>query len=223
VTWRRLGYGLWVVVLVWGALLIGFHIRQSEIPPPRVLTVQEVVNGFAVSTVAPPLTRGPGMPLDGRPAPWVRARNLAGRSVQLSAWRGRVVVLTFVNPLCGVDCSSLIPVIEGAWAEAGRPGQLALVAVSVNPTAGLPAARHWWAGLNGRVQGTVVVGPKTALTRLWRLYGVTVEGSGNGLAYTPALYIMNRNGREDVLFIVQQGLVATQARTLAEAIRRALG
>jgi cytochrome oxidase Cu insertion factor (SCO1/SenC/PrrC family) len=223
VVWRRgLGYGLWLAVLVWAALLLGLHLRGAETPPPRILTVQQVVNGFAASTVAPPLTRGPGMPLDGRPAPWVPARNLAGHPVQLTTWRGRVVVLTFVNPLCGAGCSSLIPVIQDAWARVGRSDQLALVAVSVNPAAGAPAARRWWGGLQGQVQGTVVVGPKKALVRLWRLYGVTVEPGGTGLAYTPALYIMNRNGREDALFIVQPGLVAAQARTLAEALRRAL-
>ncbi len=221
VGWRRVGLALWLAVLVWAAVLLGLH-ERATLPTPPVLSVQQVANGFAASTIAPPLSGGVGMPLHGRPAPWEPLVDMAGHPFSLAAWHGRVVVLTFINPACRTGCHDIGPVLRAAFRLLGPSAPAArVVAVDVNLGARTPAAlRRWWAGQRLGSLGTAVTGSRRHLEALWGDYGVVVTGRGGELQYTPVLYVIDGQGREETLFVTARGPVAVQARVLAAAMRR---
>jgi hypothetical protein len=70
----------------------------------------------------------------------------------------------------------------------------------------------------------LVTGSRRHLEALWRDYGVVVTGRGGRLQYTPVLYVIDGQGREETLFVTTaRGPVAVQAGVLAAAIRRWMG
>ncbi|MCY0886298.1 MAG: SCO family protein [Firmicutes bacterium] len=141
-------------------------------------------------------------PLNGRPAPGFTLIDQNGKPVSLSDFRGKAVVLTFLDPLCYSSC----PIIAAQMVEAdhllgARAQRVELVAVCANPlvhsTAALRAfdAQH---GLNRLPNWVYLTSPSvTQLRRVWRAYYIYVAVPRTGMVdHTSALYFISPSGRE---------------------------
>lgn len=145
-----------------------------------------------------------------RKAPAFHLTDENGRAFSLASYRGRVVVLTFLDPLCRTFC----PI------EAARLGQLvrslppaarpAIVSVSVNVFGN--ARRYLVQDMGKWRPGPTFrwgVGTPKTLAAVWRQYDIgvldqkkTVAGVVvHDIVHTEAAYVVDANGYERALFL----------------------
>ena len=142
-------------------------------------------------------------------APEFNLRDEHGKAISLASLRGRMVLLTFIDPLCRdfcpIEAQHLSDAVRSTTGE--KP---TIVAVSVN-TAGNRAdilrvdERKW----NVVPQWRWAVGNAAALARVWHAYHIavitttkTVAGVHvRNVAHTEASYLIDGKGDERALFI----------------------
>jgi hypothetical protein len=221
--WKRIGFGLWLAVLIWAAVLLGWHLRLMERPFPRVLSVQELANGFAASTIAPIRLPPAGAPLSGRRAPAIRLFGLGGPG-NLGAYRGQVTLVTFVDPGCRGACEGTVSVIRQALSVLrGERPRIAVLAVSVT-SSGIGRSRllAWWEQTGIGRPGALLIGSRQQVHAVLKAYGIAVQAVRGGVQWTPALYVLNGRGQGERLFIVNPHAEASEEAALVRAIRLGL-
>jgi len=142
-------------------------------------------------------------------APDFNLRDEHGRPISLRSLRGRMVLVTFIDPLCRDFC----PIEAQRLSDAVRTttgAKPTIVAISVN-TAGNRAdilrvdERKW----NVVPQWRWAVGSEEALARVWHSYHIavitttkTVAGVRvRNVAHTEASYLIDGSGHERALFL----------------------
>ncbi len=77
-----------------------------------------------------------GTELEIAPAPSFVLQNQRGEHVSLDDLRGKLVILTFLDPLCTDDCPLMVQELAAAYAQLGATAQeVVIVAINVNPDA----------------------------------------------------------------------------------------
>ncbi len=159
------------------------------------------------SIVTPPAL---SWPANSRPAPDFVLRDQTGHAVSVAQYRGRPVIVTFVDPLCRNLCpleAHLLNQVVGEMPAAQRP---AILAVSVDVWADsrkdllqdetkweLVPQWHW------------AVGSPAELAKVWKRYeiGVSVTtkkiagATINYITHTEAAYVIDSTGHERALFV----------------------
>jgi cytochrome oxidase Cu insertion factor (SCO1/SenC/PrrC family) len=167
------------------------------------------------------------------PAKGFRLIDQHGRPVTLASLRGKVVLLTFLDPVCTSDC----PLIAQEFRAAGQllsaaARQVELVAVVANPiyhqvadTQAFDRQEH----LNTVPNWLYLTGTVPQLKRVWTDYGIAavVAPAGSMIAHSEIAYVIDRSGRvrEELNTDPGPGTTATQssfAVLLADAARQAL-
>jgi cytochrome oxidase Cu insertion factor (SCO1/SenC/PrrC family) len=113
------------------------------------------------------------------PAPGFSLTDQAGRTVSLDSLRGKVVLMTFLDPVCTTDC----PIIAQELKQAGRmlgaqDARVELVAVVANPvyrSVAVTQAFDRQEGLASVPNWLYLTGSLGQLRPVWRHYGVEVE------------------------------------------------
>jgi protein SCO1/2 len=126
-----------------------------------------------------------------------RLRDQDGRAVALSAYRGRVVVLTFLYTTCRDTCPIMAQQIRGALDDLGRP--VPALAVSVDPLGDTAArARAFLARqhLTGRMR--FLLGTARDLQPVWRAYGIAPQTDGRD--HSAYVVLIDRRGRQRIGF-----------------------
>jgi protein SCO1 len=161
-----------------------------------------------------------------KPAPRFRLTGENGAPLSLASFRGRPVVITFIDPLCRDFCPVEAQRLTSAVSALPASQRPAIVAVSVN-TAGNRAStlaldrRKWRVTPEWRW----AVGDEDALARVWHAYGIQVLVTTRKVAgvkvrtvgHTEASYVIDRNGFERAIFVwpySADGVLAT-LRTLS--------
>ncbi len=128
-----------------------------------------------------------------------------GRTVSLSQYRGRVVVLAFLYSTCGAPCIVIAQQIRGTVDELGAHPAPVLI-VSADPAADTPArVRSFLArvSLTGRAQW--LTGSLAQLRAVWHAYGITPPSAGPAaFANSTSVFLLDTAGRERVLFQSEQ-------------------
>jgi cytochrome oxidase Cu insertion factor (SCO1/SenC/PrrC family) len=207
---------LWPRLLVLGAALvvgiaIGIIIARSHSTARAVPTGPSAPSGPAASWAA-----------GARPAPDFALRDQAGAPVSLRRFRGRPVIVTFIDPLCRNLCPLEARVLARAEATVPPAARPAIVAVSVN---------QWGNARRYLVQDVAkwrlgnswhwAVGSPASLANVWRDYRIGVADapkrvSGvtvHQISHTEASYVLDAKGDERALFLYPFG-AADLARTL---------
>ena len=113
------------------------------------------------------------------PAPGFSLTDQDGRTVSLASLRGKVVLMTFLDPVCTTDC----PIIAQELKQAGRmlgaqAAGVELVAVVANPTyrsMAFTRAFDRQEGLTTVPNWLYLTGSLGQLGAVWQHYGVTVQ------------------------------------------------
>ena len=97
--WRRLGYGLLVVILPWAwARAVRAHRPTSRIPWPRAVSIAESPNArrgpSSARTAAPSHATAP-LPGSRRPSPTLRGLSASGSGGSCKSWRVRAPLFHF--------------------------------------------------------------------------------------------------------------------------------
>jgi protein SCO1/2 len=127
-----------------------------------------------------------------------------GRPVGLGAYRGQVVVLSFVYSRCGPTCVLVAQQIRGALDQLARPA--ALLLISAEPATDTPqrvASFLAQASLAGRAE--YLTGTRSQLARVMRAYHVTPPSSSrSAFERAASVLLIDGQGRERVLFGLEQ-------------------
>ena len=135
------------------------------------------------------------------PAPGFSLTDQDGRTVSLASLRGKVVLMTFLDPVCTTDC----PIIAQEFKQAGQmlgeqAGQVELVAVVANPTyrsTAFTRAFDRQEGLTTVPNWVYLTGSLSQLGEVWRHYGVSVQNlpAGAMSAHNDLAVIIDPAGR----------------------------
>jgi protein SCO1 len=141
--------------------------------------------------------RPPGVP----PKDFV-LRDQDGKPASLAAYRGRVVVLTFMYSTCKDTCPLQADQIRGALDDLGGDAPPALT-VSVDPANDTPdraksfLLKH---ALTGRMR--FLLGSRAQLAPVWKAYGIQPQGA----AFDHSVYVLliDERGRQRIGFPLNQ-------------------
>lgn len=129
------------------------------------------------------------------PAANFRLVDQDGRRASLSAYRGQVVILTFLYSTCRDTCPLIAQQIRGALDDLAHP--VPALAVSVDPAGDTPlnAKRFLFkASLTGRMR--FLLGTRTALAPVWKAYGIAPQTSGSRQSdHSAYVLLIDRRGR----------------------------
>jgi cytochrome oxidase Cu insertion factor (SCO1/SenC/PrrC family) len=156
-----------------------------------------------------------------------------GQTVSLASLRGKVVLLTFLDPVCTTDCPLIAQEFRAAARLLGAASkQVELVAIVTNPiyhqvadTVAFDRQEHLAQVPNWRY----LTGSVPQLRQVWRNYGISAEilPAGSMIGHQDVAYIIDAAGRvrQELNTDPGPGTTATKssfAVLLADAARQAL-
>jgi cytochrome oxidase Cu insertion factor (SCO1/SenC/PrrC family) len=163
----------------------------------------------------------PGSPLGGRPAPDFRLKDQFGHTVSLSQFRGRAVLLAFVDSRCSTICplttTSMLQAVR-LMGAAGRHVQL--LGINANPDATRVANVRDYSAAHGMMHNwDFLTGTLAQLKQVWKDYHVYISAIKGNIDHEPAVYLIRPDGREQSIFLTQMAYSATdqQGQVLANA------
>jgi len=167
-------------------------------------------------------------------APGFSLTDQNGRTVTLPSLRGKVVLLTFLDPVCSTDC----PLIGAEFRQASQllatdARQIELVAVNYNPLytqVSYLKAYDREVGLGGVPNWRYLTGSRTELQAVWHSYGLPVQilPAGSMIGHGDYVFAIDQNGqvRREFDFDPGPGTASTRssfAAELADTARQLLG
>lgn len=169
----------------------------------------------------------PGTSLNGTPAPNFTLTDQYGKTFSLSQFRGKVVVLAFVDSQCTNICplttESMMHALQLLGPEAAAHVQL--VGVNANPTATAQKYVKAYSVAHGMMNswhfGTASL---AQLKAIWSKYNIESQIVNGAIDHTPALYIIDPQGKEQELFLTasQYAAVSPESNVLAGQIAKFL-
>ncbi len=151
----------------------------------------------------------PGTPLT-RVAPAFTLNDQFGRSVSLSSYRGKVVLLAFNDSECTTICPLTTTAMLDAKAMLGRAGkQVQLLGIDANPKSTSLEDVFSYSQLHGMLTAWhFLTGSLAQLQSVWKAYGIEAAIQAGEVAHTPALFVIDPQGHERRLYITQQSYAA---------------
>jgi cytochrome oxidase Cu insertion factor (SCO1/SenC/PrrC family) len=158
----------------------------------------------SVSRTADPITAQALAGTSGQPdtpAPGFTLTSQDGRQVSLAGLRGKVVLLTFLDPVCTTDCPLIAQEMRSADTMLGaKASNTELVAVVANPTYISTAyTRAFTSQENlGQVPNWLfLTGSLTQLADVWHHYGIEVENlpAGAMAAHNDLAFVISADGK----------------------------
>lgn len=118
-----------------------------------------------------------GLTLDpARPAPALALRDYTGQAVNLAAFRGKVVLVTFVYTHCPDVCPLIVTNLAAARRElTSEARHLQIIAVTVDPARDTPrAVKQFLAARRATGAMDYLIGSRTQLLPVWKAWGIAV-------------------------------------------------
>jgi cytochrome oxidase Cu insertion factor (SCO1/SenC/PrrC family) len=208
------------VLLAGGLVAVIMSLSGSRAAPPAAGMAPA---GQATSN--PNVDAGTSLP--GAPAPGFALTDQFGAPVTLRQFRGKVVVLAFVDSRCTNVCPlttwSMTQAVAMLGPAAARNVQL--LGIDANPDAIRVADVRAYSQAHGMMSSwDFLTGSPGQLAAVWRAYHVYVAASHGNIDHQPAIYLIDPGGRERTLYLTQMAYagVAQQAELLAGGLSRLL-
>lgn len=149
-------------------------------------------------------------------------RDQHGRMMQLSAQRGKLVVLTFLYTRCPDVCPLIADNVQRAVRSLGRRSRdVVVLAVSVDPAGDTPSAVRRFVTEHRLSPGFhYLTGPPAELRPIWQAYNLLIEpGSSGRVAHSAYILVLDPRGRPRIYYppLVTEPVLA---RDLAAMLRR---
>jgi cytochrome oxidase Cu insertion factor (SCO1/SenC/PrrC family)/thiol-disulfide isomerase/thioredoxin len=165
----------------------------------------------ASSTLANNPYLDPGTRLSGR-APDFTLTDQFDQPVSLRSYRGKVVILAFNDSECTTICPLTTTAMVDAKAMLGAAGsQVQLLGIDANPTATAVADVRAYSEVHGMVrQWRFLTGSLQQLKQVWSEYKIEIAIERGQIDHTPALFIIDPQGRLARLYLTQQSYAAVR-------------
>jgi protein SCO1 len=165
------------VALLAQRVLLGTRAAESAVTPPAGLAADIVI------------------PSKSMPAPDFSLKDQDGKAVSVSALRGHVLAITFLDSHCKQLCPLTGDQLGQAQRSLGSHANLSLLVVSVAPSTDTPAserafadAHHWtsaWYWLTGTSDQLAVV---------WKAYSIAVQDTPDNILHSTVVYLVDKAG-----------------------------
>ena len=168
----------------------------------------------------------PGSSLGGVPAPDIILRNQFGQPMSLHQFRGKVVILAFADSQCTTVCPlTTMSMVEARQLLGPAGRQVQLLGVDANPRATSVPDVMAYSRAHGMVnQWDFLTGPLAQLQAVWRAYHIAVQIQAGQIDHTPALLVIDPQGREREIYLTQMSYasIGQAAQLLAGEAARLL-
>ena len=168
----------------------------------------------------------PGSSLGGVPAPGITLRNQFGQPMSLHQFRGKVVILAFADSQCTTVCPlTTMSMVEARQLLGPAGRQVQLLGVDANPRATSVPDVMAYSRAHGMVnQWDFLTGPLAQLQAVWRAYHIAVQIQAGQIDHTPALLVIDPQGREREIYLTQMSYasIGQAAQILAGEAARLL-
>ena len=151
----------------------------------------------------------PGTGLSGV-APEFTLTDQFDRPVSLRSFRGKVVILAFNDS----ECTTICPLTTTAMLDArtmlgSAASRVQLLGIDANPSATSVADVRAYSEVHGMVhQWHFLTGSLSALKHVWKAYKIEVAIEQGEIDHTPALFVIDPQGRLARLYLTQQSYAA---------------
>jgi cytochrome oxidase Cu insertion factor (SCO1/SenC/PrrC family) len=158
------------------------------------------------------------------PAPAFSLTDQHGRNVSLASLQGKVILLTFLDDTCTVDCPLEAQELRLAGQLLGTQARdVELVAINANPVnyqLGYIRAFDQQERLTSIPNWLYLTGSPAQLRRIWAGYGITaqIEPAGSMIGHDEVAFLIDQNGhvRQEFNFNPGPGTAATKSSFAAE-------
>jgi cytochrome oxidase Cu insertion factor (SCO1/SenC/PrrC family)/thiol-disulfide isomerase/thioredoxin len=161
-----------------------------------------------------------------RPAPNFTLTDQFGRRVSLNSFRGKVVILAFVDSHCTTVCPLTTTTVVQAKRRLGpAAGRVALLGVDANPTATRVSDVRGYSLAHGMMnQWRFLAGPLPELKRTWKSYGIAAQVLHDQIDHTPALFVIDPKGFLRRVYLTQMNYASVDqaGQLLAQEVSRLL-
>ena len=161
-----------------------------------------------------------GSSLGGQPAPEIRLENQFGQRMALSQFRGKAVILAFVDSQCTTVCPlTTVSMLEARQLLGAAGSRVQLLGVDANPRAtSVPDALTYSRAHAMVNQWDFLTGTLPQLQSVWRAYHIAVQIQQGAIDHTPALFVIDPQGRERTVYLTQMDYASiTQAAQILAA------
>jgi cytochrome oxidase Cu insertion factor (SCO1/SenC/PrrC family) len=163
-----------------------------------------------------------GSSLGDQQAPAIKLVNQFGQPMSLSQFRGKIVMLGFEDSQCTTVCPLTTQSMLQAKQLLGAAGsQVQLLGVDANPDATSVADVLAYSRAHGMVnQWDFLTGSPAQLKAVWKAYNIAVQIEQGQIDHTPALFVIDQQGREQKLYLTQMAYssVGQSAQVLADEL-----
>jgi len=179
----------WSFSLVAAAVLVA--LITLKVMSPRLAGTAGVTpspSGLVADIVIPPKSMA---------APDFTLLDQDGKPVSVSALRGRVVAITFLDSHCKQLCPLEGDQLGQVQRSLGAGAHLSVLVVSVAPATDTPsserafAATHRWSG-----DWHWLIGTPDQLAAVWKAYSIAVQNTTDNILHSSVLYLVDRDGFE---------------------------
>ena len=164
----------------------------------------------------------PGTSLGTRAAPDIRLVNQFGQPMSLSQFRGKVVVLAFVDSECTTVCPlTTVSMVQARELLGAAGDQVQLLGVDANPAATSVHDVMAYSQAHAMVnQWDFLTGSLAQLRAVWQAYHIYVQIQAGQIDHTPALYVIDQRGREREIYLTTMAYasVGQEGQVLAEEV-----
>ena len=144
-----------------------------------------------------------GTPLGGKPLPDVRLENQFGQPMSLRQFRGKVLLIGFVDS----ECTTVCPLTTLAMLEAkqllGAAGEhVQLLGIDANPDAITVSDVLGYSRAHNMVnRWDFLTGSLPQLEASWKAFSISARIDSGQVDHTPALYVIDARGREQKVYL----------------------
>ena len=199
---RRAARGFVVAVVALAAIGVGslsaLALRHHGTPTTSLVRVSGLPANISTATA----NLMQLSPVPARPAPTFTLVDQRGATVSLDSFRGRAVVLEFMDPHCTDICPLVSQEFIDAYHDLGAAAtNVVFLAVNVNQYFASPANMMTFSrahSLTTIPSWHFLTGSTSALRRVWGDYGIDViaKNPNADILHTSALYVIDPKGRE---------------------------
>ncbi len=175
------------VAMVGSALLLA-ACGQAEANNSLLASSTPVPSGLAADIVIPP---------NAQAAPNFTLTDQTGQRIALSAFKGKVVTLTFLDSNCKQLCPLEGDQLGQSQRALGSSNPMTLLVVSVAPATDTPASEqafastHHWSG-----DWHWLSGPIGELNTIWKEYSIAVQNAPGNVLHSSVVYLIDQKGFE---------------------------
>lgn len=186
----RVRWLLWALVALLGAGA-GIGIALLQTSSTRSAPVGPIVGG-------PAMTWPAGL----QPAPAFTLRDAGGKPVSPAQYRGRPLIVTFVDPLCHTFCPRESIVLNDVLKRLPAAQRPPVLAVNVDPPVQAPATlRREAKRFRWLPQWRWATGTHAQLAAVWKRYDIAVLPTKGDVTHTEGAYLIDAQGNERALFL----------------------